>query len=89
MKPASFVDIDVDLHLSTVEVLTWMLDNNLIIPKTIIYFDDWGSTKEYEGGESLAWKQTINRYDIDYKEIYSHTIGESVLKAMEVICVNG
>jgi hypothetical protein len=89
MRPASYVDIDVDLHCSTATVLEWMLDNKLIVKGTIIYFDDWGSTKEYAGGESLAWKQAVKKYGIEYKEIYSLKMGESVLKAMEVLCVNG
>ncbi len=91
MKPAVYVDIDVDLYCSTVDVLTWMCDNNLIVKNTVIYFDDWGSTKEYEGGESLAWKEAVEKYKIKYTQIYHNAFGESVLKTfvVENICKSG
>jgi hypothetical protein len=45
---------------------------------------DWGSTEEYKGGESLAWKQAVEKYGIKYEEIYSHKMDESVMKAFVV-----
>ena len=53
-KPAFWVDLDVDLYISTVQVLDFMFKNHLIVPTTLVSFDDWGATKEFEGGESLA-----------------------------------
>ena len=91
MKPASYVDIDCDLYSSTVDILTWMLTNKLICKHTVIYFDDWGSTQEYKGGESLAWKEAVEKYGIKYTQIYHNAFGESVLKAfvVENICASG
>jgi len=89
VKSASYIDIDCDLHSSTSQALIWMFNNKLIVKGTIIYFDDWGSTEEYKGGESLAWKEAVEKYEIKYDEIYSHTMGESTIKVMEIICVNG
>jgi hypothetical protein len=89
LKPASFIDVDVDLHKSTKTALWWMFDNKLIVPGTMIYFDDWGSTTEYEGGESLAWCETVNKYDVLARDIYNKKIGESEVCVMEIICVNG
>lgn len=92
MKSASYVDIDVDLHISTVELLTWMFDNKLICKGTVIYFDDWGSTRKYTGGESLAWKQIVEKYNIKYSWIVSETYmemeGQKVF-VVEDICASG
>ena len=82
--------IDVDLHCSTQTVLNWMLDNNLIAKGTIIYFDDWGSTEEYKGGESMAWKEACEKFGIEYSEMYSRQVGgRNSQKVMEVLCVSG
>ena len=71
MVAASYVDIDVDLMTSTYILLDFMVLNSLIKTGTVIYFDDWGATSEYAGGESLAWKTIVDKYRITYKEIFS------------------
>ena len=68
---ASFVDVDVDLYDSTVDVLKFLFKNKLTVPGTIFYFDDWGAVEEYTSGESLAWKELTECYNIQYKEIFS------------------
>jgi hypothetical protein len=84
MQPASFVDIDCDLYTSTKQVLRFMFGNKLIVPGTIIYFDDWGATLEYQGGESLAWAEIVAKYDVRYKQIYSEGSGLSVMKLFKI-----
>lgn len=54
LKPALFIDIDADLYISTRQLLEFMTENHLIVPGTILYYDDWGGIPEYTGGESLA-----------------------------------
>ena len=71
MQVASFVDIDVDLYLSSVEVLTFLFKNKLVGRGTTVYFDDWGATEEYKGGESLAWKQMTDSFNVRYEHIYT------------------
>jgi len=39
MAPAAFVHIDGDLYISCIQALTFMLENNLIRPGTVIAFD--------------------------------------------------
>lgn len=41
MAPAKIVDVDVDLTMSTFQVLDWMFGNRLILPGTVIGYDDW------------------------------------------------
>jgi hypothetical protein len=61
MKPASWVDIDVDIYTSTIEAMTFMMDNNLIIPGTLLYYDDYKGT---EFGEGRAHKEICNKYGL-------------------------
>lgn len=61
MRPAAYLDIDVDLYCSTMDLMTWMLDNKLIVPGTIIYYDDWGSTTGV-AGESRAHRELCAEY---------------------------
>jgi len=72
MEVASYVDIDVDLMISTYVLLDFMISNSLVKAGTVIYFDDWGATQEYAGGESLAWKAIVDKYQLDYEEIFSY-----------------
>lgn len=41
LRPALYVDVDVDIYLSTVQCLGWMLANKLIVPGTFVRYDDW------------------------------------------------
>jgi hypothetical protein len=41
MRPAAYVDIDCDLYSSTASALGWLLTSNLIVPGTLIGYDDW------------------------------------------------
>jgi hypothetical protein len=75
-RPAFWVDLDVDLYQSTIDVLDFMIPNGLILPGTIVSMDDWGGCEEYKGGESLAWKEMIEKYRVDAKEIHSYTSGD-------------
>ena len=85
MNPASFIEIDVDLYTSTQNALEFMFGNHLIIPGTVIYFDDWGATKQYKGGESLAWKEAIEKHSVDVIEIYSGGLRQSVQKVFRIL----
>ena len=44
MRPAAYVDIDCDLYGSTKSALEWMLASRLIVPGTLIGYDDWWTT---------------------------------------------
>ncbi len=82
---ASFVDIDVDLHGSTVEVLRFRFTGGLVGRGTTIYFDDWGATQEYKGGESLAWREMTEKYNIKYEEIHSSGEPPYTVKVFKIL----
>ena len=65
LNPASFIDIDSDLYSSAKTILTWMIESKLIVPGTIINYDDYYGCDEFRGGESLAHKEWIEKYNID------------------------
>lgn len=70
MKPACFIDVDVDLYISTIQLFDFMVNNELLAPTTIINFDDWGGVEEYAGGESKAFKEVIEKYNLSYEELF-------------------
>ena len=82
--PAFWVDIDVDLYISARQVLDFMLAHRLIVPGTIISYDDWGGTEEYKGGESLAHKEMCEKYAMECECIHRVANGEHVQIAFVV-----
>ena len=77
MAPAGFIHIDGDLYISCIQALTFMLENNLVRPGTIIAFDEFKSTPNlHTGGESKAWFELCKKYKIQahefFRNIYSH-----------------
>ena len=85
LSVASFIDIDVDLYGSTQEVLEFMFSHGLVGRGTTVYFDDWGATDEYKGGESLAWKDMTTKYNIEFEEIYSGGEMPYVMKVFKIL----
>lgn len=78
MKKASFIDIDVDLYQSTIEIFDWFYDNDLMSDTVIVNFDDWGGVAEYTGGESKAFKDIIDKYKLNTEEIFTtHRVQDS------------
>ena len=43
MRPALYVDLDVDLYTSTSAALDWLFDRRLLPVGAVLYYDDWGS----------------------------------------------
>lgn len=69
MAPALYVDIDCDLYSSSVTVLEWLFENKLIVPGTIIWYDDIAAGGGYSGGEGLVHRQAVRKYEVVAKEI--------------------
>ena len=68
IKDLIYVNVDVDIHSSTVEVLEFI--RPLLRKGVIIYFDDWKDPQDkFEGkwGEHLAWEEFTNKYPVKYK----------------------
>lgn len=64
MKPASYIDIDVDLYTSTVELWEFMINNKLVQEGTLVYYDDW---KGFEYGEGRAHLEMVKKYNMGFK----------------------
>jgi hypothetical protein len=67
MRPAIYVDVDCDIYRATVSALTWMVQNRLIVPGTILGYDDWGYGTAKEAGAPLegeprAHEEVIKRF---------------------------
>lgn len=87
IKDLIFVNIDVDIHSSCVEVLEFI--KPLLRHKTIIYFDDWKDPEDvYDGkwGEHLAWEEFVYKYsEIKCKTL---AINKDNQRYMEVESIN-
>lgn len=75
-KEPLFISMDVDIHKSCIQVWEFMI--KLVVPGTIIRYDDWGdfTNPMWEGqaegtfGESLAHKQIVEKYGIEFEDIF-------------------
>lgn len=71
LKPICFAHIDGDLYISAVQSLTFLFENNLIIPGTVLAFDEFKSTSTLEsGGESKAWFEICDKYKVEAEEFF-------------------
>ena len=91
MKPAAWVDIDVDLYSSAKEALNFMAANKLICPGTIIGYDDWGGTKEFQGGESLAHREFCKEWTVTCRKIHTRRAVDPIhiTHAFKVLHIRG
>lgn len=69
MRPAMFVDVDCDLYISARQCLEWMLRHELIIVGTVVRYDDWKGTPEWQGGESLAHLEVTEIYGLAWERV--------------------
>ncbi len=67
-QPALLVDIDVDLHLSTIQCLTWMIERKLLVPGTLVRYDDFRRIKQRHG-EGRAHRELTRRYRITWENL--------------------
>jgi len=80
MRPAAYVDVDCDLHVSTYDALDWLFAHRIARVGTIIGYDDWwtiacnkhhGSEPEtgspLVSGEGLAHVEMAKKYGVVFK----------------------
>lgn len=79
MIPASYIDIDVDLYSSTIELWDFMIQNKLVQKGTIVYYDDW---KGFDYGEGRAHYEICEKYGIRF--IHLEGEGERLFVVDEV-----
>lgn len=72
-KPAFYIDFDLDIYSPTKYAFDYLAKNNLILPGTIIGYDDWGGTPGYEemlDGESRAHREIVEEYGFKINKIF-------------------
>ena len=79
-----FVNIDVDLYLSTIQVLDFI--KPLIQKNTILYWDDWRNPQDnYKGewGEHLAYKNwSIKNLDVKFETLSINEFNQRVMRVL-------
>lgn len=67
-KQISCLDVDVDIHSSSLELLDFAFKYKLLCNQCILRFDDYNSTPN-NAGQRLAWKQIIHRFNVKNREL--------------------
>ena len=76
MRPAAYIDIDSDLTISAKQALSWIFENGLAVPGTLIGYDDWwvnacsrGGEMEspLESGEGIAHKEIAEEFGVVFR----------------------
>ena len=70
---AAFVHADADLHASTATFLTALCERGLVVPGTVIVFDEYVNYDGWERGEFLAWEECRERFGRVLSHTGSHT----------------
>ena len=75
LKSAFYVDFDLDIYSPTKFAFNYLMENNLIVPGTLIGYDDWGGTpgfEEFKDGESRAHKEILDEWGISMTKLYQN-----------------
>lgn len=76
-QPALIVDLDCDLYISTVQALRWLLKHRLLVPTSIVRYDDWqakslNATWGKFGslwGQALAHQEASNEFGLEWRDL--------------------
>ena len=84
MRPALYIDIDVDIYKSTFQALDWMLSSGLIVRGTVIGYDDYNyglpglstirrvrDAHTYVEGEARAHMEIMHKWGLKMQRINS------------------
>ena len=66
MRPAMLIDVDCDIYEGTVEALEFMLAERLLVPGTVVYYDDWQRKGE---GERKAHVELSQKYRLRWQTL--------------------
>ena len=69
LRPALLVDVDVDLYASARDALTWLFRSNLVIPGTIVHYDDWTNLNASDElwGEMRAHREITEEFNVKWR----------------------
>ena len=87
-QPALLVDIDVDLHSSTVLCLSWLLDNKLLQPGSFVRYDDWRNIGQRHG-EARAHREVSQLYNVTWQNVRRPGAAGINVREWRVLSVGG
>ena len=67
MKPAMYIDIDTDLYIGAKQALAWMFENKLVVPGTLVGYDDWSTGGE--GGQQRAHAEVVRKHGLSVRRL--------------------
>ena len=70
MKPALLIDVDVDLYVSCVQCMEWMIQQGLLVKGTVVYYDDVSIVKADGGGELRAHEELSKKYNLEWRKLH-------------------
>jgi hypothetical protein len=80
-KKIGIAHIDCDIYSSTVEVLEFLIQNDLLCDGSLLIYDDWGAylsssgaVDEYGVAEGRAHKEIITKYNLNMSMVYREII---------------
>lgn len=81
-KKAGLIHIDCDIYTSTLQVLEFLIQHNLITNGTLIVYDDWGAwrmsglqeSQQFDVSEAKAHKEICEKYDLNFELMSISTI---------------
>ena len=85
MAPALYVDLDCDLYSSTATALEWLVMSRLIVPGTILGYDDW--TTGGEGGQQRAHAEMVRKHGLVVRRLEGR--GAAREPCFEVVAIRG
>ena len=71
MRPALYVDVDVDQYLPTKQLLNFMFAEELVRPGSYIGYDDIGSTARWTAGESRAHLEIAREHGVRFQLVWN------------------
>ena len=68
-RPALLVDLDCDLYRSTMDAMRWMLLSELLVPGSVVRYDDWHSPPFWGPlhGQALAHETITRQWGLTWK----------------------
>ena len=70
MQPALLIDVDVDLYISCMQCMEWMLTHKLIVAGTVVYYDDVSVVKAEGGGELRAHDELTLKWHVEWRKLH-------------------
>lgn len=66
---ASYIHVDVDLYISSAQCLDWIFEYGIAKEGCLFRFDDWGSTPLWSAGNSRAFMEVTNQYELVWSQL--------------------